>query len=217
MILEKTLDSVMKVKNKEAVFERDSFIFDKIQYSYPLLVGLYKVATECHNMLKVVDFGGALGTHYFQNKDFLNPITIKKWSVVEQEHYINVGNKKIADGILEFKKTIDEVEDANVLILSGVLQYLPNPYEWIDKFINKKYPYILIDRTAFSKENRNRLTLQKVPPVIYDASYPAWFFDETEFLKKFQNQYDILLDFENNIDVVHEIPSVYKGFLFKRK
>lgn len=216
-ILEKTLDSVLKVKNGEAVFERDSFIFDKIQYSYPLLSALFKIAVENNNELNIVDFGGALGSHYFQNKEFLKPVKIKNWSVVEQKHYIDIGNKKVADGILNFKSTIDDVDDADVLILSSVLQYLPNPYEWIDKFIQKGYKYILIDRTAFSNENRNRLTIQKVPPAIYEASYPAWFLDEKEVLSKFEHDYNTLLDFDVTIDCVPEIPSHYKGFLFKRK
>ena len=216
-ILEKTLESILKVKSGEAVFERDSFIFDKIQYSYPMLSALFKIAVENNNELNIVDFGGALGSHYFQNKEFLKPVKIKNWTVVEQKHYIDVGNEKVADGILNFKSSIDEIQDANTLILSGVLQYLPDPWEWIDKFIKKEYKYILIDRTAFSTEGRNRLTLQKVPPLIYEAEYPAWFLDEKELLSKFESDYEILLDFDVTIDLVPEIPSKYKGFLFKHK
>lgn len=216
-ILQKTLESTLKVKNKEAVFERDSYIFDRIQYSYPLLVALFKIAVENNNTLDIVDFGGALGSHYFQNKDFLKPICIKSWNVVEQGSYVEVGNEKIADNILHFYYSIDEIFNADVLILSSVIQYLEKPYEWLDRFISKNYKYILIDRTAFSTEQRNRLTLQIVPKEIYEASYPAWFLSEFEFLSKFKEKYDIMLDFENNIDIVNEIPSIYKGYLFKRK
>lgn len=216
-ILQKTLESTLKVKNKEAVFERDSYIFDRIQYSYPLLAALFKIAVENNNTLDIVDFGGAFGSHYFQNKDFLKPIYIKSWNVVEQGSYIEIGNEKIADNILHFYYSIDEIFNADVLILSSVIQYLEKPYEWLDKFISKNYKYILIDRTAFSTEQRNRLTLQIVPKEIYEASYPAWFLNEFEFLSKFKEKYDTILDFENNIDIVNEIPSIYKGYLFKRK
>lgn len=216
-ILQKTLESTLKVKNKQAVFERDSYICDKIQYSYPLLVALFKIATENNNTLNIVDFGGAFGSHYFQNKDFLKPIDIKAWSVVEQSDYIKIGNEKIADSTLHFYYSIDDITNADVLILSSVIQYLEKPYEWLDKFIAKNYKYIIIDRTGFSTEQRNRLTLQIVPKEIYEASYPAWFLNESEVLAKFKEKYDILLDFENNIDIVKEIPSIYKGFLFKRK
>lgn len=217
-ILEKTLDSVLKVKNGEAVFERDSFIFDKIIYSFPLLACLFKVGTENNNTLNVLDFGGALGSHYFQNKDFLSPIKIENWTVVEQPHYVNVGNEKVADEILNFKYSIDEVENANVLLLSSVLPYLPNPYEWIDKFIAKQIPYIIIDRTWFSKEHKNRLTIQKVPSKIYEAEYPCWFLNEEELLAKFKDSYDLIFDFKDSVDnVIKDIPSYNKGMFFRKK
>lgn len=215
-ILQKTLQSTLKVKNGEAVFERDSYIFDKIQYSYPLLSCLFKTAVESNNELNVLDFGGALGSHYFQNKEFLKPVKIKSWTVVEQPHYTEAGNKQIADKILNFKNSIDEVQDANVLLLSSVLQYLPDPYNWIEKFVQKGIKYIIIDRTAFSSENRDRLTVETVPPYIYEAKYPAWFLDEKKVLEKFKTKYDLILDFTSTIDFVNEIPSYYKGFLFKR-
>ncbi len=39
-IIQKVRNSLLKVKNGEAVYERDSVIFDEIQYSWPLLAGL---------------------------------------------------------------------------------------------------------------------------------------------------------------------------------
>lgn len=216
-ILQKTLESTLKVKNGEAVFERDSFIFDEIQYSWGLLASLFKVAVENGNSLKVLDFGGALGSHYFQNKKFLQPIKIKKWTVVEQKHYIDVGNKKIADGILSFAYSIEDVNNADVLILSAVLQYFPNPYEWLEKFIAKKIPYIVLDRTAFSTEGRDRLTLQKVLPEIYEAQYPAWFLDKSKVFSVIQKEYELIAEFQDTIDVIEEIPSEYKGALFRLK
>ncbi len=215
-ILEKTLESTSKVKSGEAVFERDSFIFDKVQYSCGLLACLFKVAIENDNKLRVLDFGGSLGSHYFQNKEFLKPIEIESWTVVEQEHYVKAGNEKIADDILHFANSIDDVQNSNVLVLSSVLQYLPNPYEWLERFINKGIDYIIVDRTAFSLEHKNRLTLQSVPPEIYDAKYPAWFLDEEKFLSLFNEKYELIMDFEDGIDKAEEIPSIYKGYFFKK-
>lgn len=215
-ILDTTLDSTLKVKSGEAVFERDSFIFDKVQYSWGLLASLFKIAVESNNKLRVLDFGGALGSHYFQNKEFLKPVEIEDWTVVEQEHYVNAGNEKIADNILHFANSIEDVQNSNVLILSSVLQYLPNPYEWLEKFINKGTDYIIVDRIAFSLEKRDRLTLQVVPPSIYDAKYPAWFLNEKKFLSYFENKYELIADFDVTIDKVDEIPSVYKGYFLKK-
>lgn len=216
-ILDKTLASTLKVKNGEAVFERDSYIFDKVQYSWPLLASLFKVAAENQNSLKVLDFGGALGSHYFQNRGFLKPVKIESWTVVEQPHYVKAGSEQVADGVLSFVESIDEVKNADVLILSSVLQYLKAPYEWLDKFIEKGIKYIIIDRTALSLEGRDRLTLQKVPPEIYEASYPAWFLDEKKLLSKFEEKYSLIRDFNVTIDSADGIPSTYKGYFFVRK
>lgn len=214
-ILEKTLESTLKVKNGEAVFERDSFIFDKIQYSFPLLTALMKVGIE-KGKLNVLDFGGALGSHYFQNKEFLHPLKIEKWTIVEQAHYVDLGKEKVADDILNFAHTIDEVNDANVMVVSSVIQYLPEPYVWLEKLINKGIEYVIIDRTAFSTENRDRLTLQVVPPSIYEAKYPAWFLNEEKFLKMFKDKYELIYDFDVTIDKVKEIPSQHRGYFFRK-
>ena len=73
-----------------------------------------------------------------------------------------------------------------------------------------------MDRTAFSLEHKNRLTLQSVPPEIYDAKYPAWFLDEEKFLSLFNEKYELIMDFEDGIDKAEEIPSIYKGYFFKK-
>ena len=214
-ILEKTLQSTLKVKNGEAVFERDSFIFSKIQYSFPLLACLFKVAAECNNTLSIIDFGGALGSHYFQNKEFLKPIDIKQWVVVEQPAYVKVGNEKIADDTLRFENSIWDIRGANLLLSSSTLQYMEDPYAQAQQFIDLGLEYILLDRIQLNIENKDRLTLQKVPPEIYDAQYPSWFLNEDKLLSVFADKYDLILDFDSTIDCAN-IPSKYKGYLFKK-
>jgi putative methyltransferase (TIGR04325 family) len=64
IILEKTRDALLKVKNGEAAYERDSVLFDEIQYAWPLLTSLMWVAAQAKGILNVLDFGGSLGTTY---------------------------------------------------------------------------------------------------------------------------------------------------------
>ena len=45
----------MKVKKGEAVYERDSMIFDQIEYSWPVLFGLMWAAAQNSGYLKVLD------------------------------------------------------------------------------------------------------------------------------------------------------------------
>ena len=126
-ILQKVRASLLKVKNKEAVFERDSVIFDKIQYSWPLLAGLMYACVKSKGELRVLDFGGSLGSTYFQNKKFLDEIDEVSWGIVEQKHFVDVGKKDFQDSRLKFYydiETCKKEQNPNILVLSSVLQYI---------------------------------------------------------------------------------------------
>src|SRR5690349_7306235 len=55
-ILEKIAEAALKVKRGEAVYERDSVVFNSIDYSWPLLAGLTWAAARHHGKLHVLDF-----------------------------------------------------------------------------------------------------------------------------------------------------------------
>src|ERR1700710_2101728 len=78
-ILEKVKQALIKVRNGEAVFERDSVLFSEIQYSWPLLSALLWIITINKGKLKVADFGGSLGSTYFQNRKFLLGASVLQW------------------------------------------------------------------------------------------------------------------------------------------
>lgn len=70
-ILDKCKRATLEVVNGNAVYERDSVLFDAIQYSWGLLAGLQYAAICTNNKLNVIDFGGSLGLTYHQNSNFL--------------------------------------------------------------------------------------------------------------------------------------------------
>jgi putative methyltransferase (TIGR04325 family) len=70
LILNKVKESMLKVKNGEAVYARDSFILDKKEYCFPILAILSKIAYKNKDSLNVLDFGGSLGSHYYQYQEF---------------------------------------------------------------------------------------------------------------------------------------------------
>lgn len=222
-ILEKCKTSLLKVKSGEAMYERDSVLFEKVQYSWPLLACLENVAISNKGCLHIIDFGGSLGSSFFQNKLFLQNVVSLKWYVVEQEHFVLCGKKEFEDENLKFEFTIDHVlsmDNINCLLISGVLQYLENPENWVKKLLGYNFDYIIIDRTSFI-ESSSRLTVQKVPEIIYRASYPCWFFNEKEFLGSFDKSYHLIADFESYADgkVLSEDQKLmyWKGFFLKKK
>lgn len=223
-ILKKVKASILKVKNGEAAFERDSVLFDKLDYSEPLVAIFKKIAAEKGNRLHVVDFGGSLGSSYFQNRNVLKELNRLDWSVVEQAHFVDCGIKFIQDDQLKFYYSIGEAlanNKADVLFLSSVVQYFEKPYELIKECLTYDFDYIVVDRTAFVETTQERITVQIVPESIYKASYPAWFFNEQKFVASFMEKYELLSEFDSKFDpkepLDDKVMSYRKGFLFKRK
>ncbi|HEY0030050.1 MAG TPA: methyltransferase, TIGR04325 family [Bacteroidia bacterium] len=223
-ILTKVKAAVLKVKFGEAVYERDSVLFDKIQYSQPLLDAFKLIAKEQQGNLNVIDFGGSLGSSYFQNRNLLSDLKSLQWNIVEQAHFVECGKKYIQDEQLKFYYTIDEAlkeNTAQVLFLSSVIPYFEFPYDLIDSCISYGFDYIVIDRTAFLESEKERITVQVVPETIYKASYPAWFFNERKFVNAFEKKYVLVNEFDSKFDpreqLQDKIWSYRKGFVFKRK
>ncbi|WP_159467821.1 methyltransferase, TIGR04325 family [Dyadobacter sp. 3J3] len=225
-ILDITKDSLLKIKNGEAVYERDSVLFDKKLYPYSVISALLYAAVECGGTLNVLDFGGSLGSTYYQVRDLIPPSVKLHWSVVEQEEYVTCGKDLFEDEILKFHYTIKESvtsKKANVLILSSVIQYLPNPHDFLDEIKEFGFKYIILDRTSFIKNDQSdRLTLQIVPAHIYEAQYPAWFFNEKRLMQHFDD-YQIKTEFESSVPgeqeiVIDSVKAGYdKGFFLIRK
>jgi putative methyltransferase (TIGR04325 family) len=183
-ILDKVLAATLKVKHGEALFERDSVLFDEIEYSWPVLSGLMWAAARNGGKLNVLDFGGALGSSYYQNRKFLQSLPEVKWNVVEQHHYVEAGRKHIEDGQLRFYKTIEEclIENhPNVILLSSVAQYLKSPSEIISSLKIESADCLIIDRTPFSDSKEDKIVIQNVPTSICKASYPMWIFSLSKF------------------------------------
>ena len=219
-IIKKVKESLLKVKSGEAVYERDSVLFDKIHYSWPLLAGFLWIASQKGNRLNLIDFGGSLGSSYFQNRKFLMNLKELKWNIVEQKKMVECGKKYFETDYLKFYFNLDDCikeQNPDAILLSSVIQYIEQPYDLLKKIIYYGVEFIIIDRTAFIKSDKDRLTVQKVSPKIYKASYPAWFFSETKFLKYFEGRYELIEEFEALGKDSANVPSRYKGFIFRRK
>ena len=221
MILEKTRAALLRVKNGEAAYERDSVTFATIDYEFPLLACLLRAATEHDNRLSVLDFGGSLGSTYFQCRGFLTSLKELRWSIVEQPAHVVCGQRDFANEQLRFYESVESclrVERPQVLLLSGVLQCLPKPYAVMEDLIAQAFDYIVVDRTAFLRGGRDRLTLEHVPAWIYPAVYPSWFLSEKRFLDFFAGKYELLASFRA-LDTTHPDggEADYKGFLFRRR
>lgn len=216
-IAQQVLESSRKVTTGEAIFERDSVCFFEENYRWPLLSCLLLIANNQKNQLSITDFGGALGSLYFQHRALLSSINQLNWSVVEQPHFVDMGQKEFQNEELNFHFTLAESiqsTSSNTVLLSSVLQYLEYPQELLKQIAEMRIHYILIDRTPFIDSDRDRLTVQSIPKNIYAASYPAWFFSAIKFDRLMQELgYQCICNFdcEDNVGI-----GTFKGFLFEK-
>ncbi len=217
-ILEKVVAAALTVKEGRAAYERDSVIFYEEKFYLPFVMAL-ESAQEGFPSLSIIDFGGSLGSTYYQHLKLFKEKPEIKWNIVEQAHYVEKGKDLFSSEQLNFYWKIDEIPlvKNELLTLLSVLPYLPLPWAFLDDVLKRRRPRsVFIDRTYFSYNDKDRITIQTVPPSIYRASYPCWFLSKTKLtnlLQKYGYEEVASFDCEGQSD----IPAAHKGFLFKLK
>lgn len=221
-IIDKTLQSALRVKNGQALFERDTVLFDKPDYNWPVLSILFYLSSVDNYSLNLIDFGGSLGSTYFQHLPMLKHLKKIKWNIVEQTKVADLGNKYFKNQNLAFFDDLDrcyQKAKSPVIYISGTIQYLQNPYEFINKIIKIGFEHIIFDRTTFIYSQSDKIFIQKVFPSIYRASYPIWFFNYNKFIKPFSSHYKIMAEFDSYADSSRKINNhhaYWRGIWFKK-
>jgi len=222
-ILAKVESAVTMVKSGMAVYERDSVIFKKPEYSWFMVSALLYIARRECDKLNVVDFGGSLGSTYFQNRLFLEDLLEVKWNIVEQGNFVESGRKNFSDDHLNFYYSIDESlkhENSTTIIFASSIQYVENPYSILEKLVSEySFEYIIFDRTTFGESAHDMVVLQKVPPQVYDASYPCWFLSKEKLIEFLSPKYELFVEADalGGEVVQHSVRGEYRGLFFKIK
>jgi putative methyltransferase (TIGR04325 family) len=220
MILERTRLALLKVLRGEAAYERDSVTFDTLELPGPLLECLHRVAAEHQGVLSVLDFGGSLGSTYFQCRSALQNLRQIEWSIVELPAHVACGQREFANETLKFYLTIEaclQERHPSVLLLSGVLQCLPDPWSFLRQAAAHGFDWIILDRTPFIPADRDRLTVEVVHPRIYPASYPAWFFSRPRLAANLPPGWRIEVEFDAiDRQLLDGVELVFKGLALRR-
>jgi putative methyltransferase (TIGR04325 family) len=215
--------AMRKVRDGEAVYERDSVIFDEIEYFFSTLAALLLIASRNGNRLSVLDFGGALGSSYYQNRKMLSHLPDLSWHVVEQGHFVTAGQGEFQNDQLRFFPTIAASVVAcrpDVVLLSSVLQYLEKPLSLLAEVAALSPDYILVDRTPVMDKGREHIVVQTVPPSIYPASYACRLFQSGAIEAALAPAYRPLYSFEAHVGSVIPLDdgiARYRGALFQRQ
>lgn len=112
----------------------------------------------------VLDFGGGLGVGYFRVSSVV-PSAIASWRVIEKAHVVDHGNRHLSDDKLSFWRSLPEATDKwqpDIVIASGVLEYLPDRYDVLSRLAGLKPNKIIIDRSPIGETER--FMIQRVSP-----------------------------------------------------
>lgn len=219
VILDRVRRSLAEVRDGRAAFERDGCTFDRIHHSHPLLAALLYGAALRNNTLDVLDFGGSLGSSYFQCRKFLAPVSRVRWTVVEQPAFSEVGRREFQTDQLRFSDLQTALaEGPRVLLLLSVLQFLPDPAAIVAELRTCDYDAIVVDRTPMWR-HPTRITVQHVPAEIYGTPvrYPARIFSRDELVDLFDG-YELASEFETADGPVWSGTQTgwHGGFIFTR-
>lgn len=198
-ITRKVYEAEIRVRQGKAADARDGVSFNTVQFSLPVMAALGRIACVCGRPLRVLDFGGAFGGLYRQYKAFGLPAGVS-WTVIEQPSLVSAGRETFESEELHFCVSIEEAlagEPPDVILLSSVLQYLERPDEIIRAVSAARMAHVVIDRTPFFDAEQDLLTVQRVPPEIYDASYPCWIFSRSRLLRALAPNYRLVSAFTN--------------------
>ena len=200
VILERMIKATEDVLRSDGRwYDRDSVVFTEPITPFPLLAFLLLAAGRTDGRFTVLDFGGGFGSTYRQCQPFLGHLSHLRWNIVEQENVVAAGNQRFATDTLRFHASIDEVaseRSPDVVIFSGVLQYLDDPYGALASAVACSPSMIVIDRNPFWDGDDDMFSLQIVSDEIFPARLPFRIFGRDSMEKVVGQVYRKLAAFD---------------------
>jgi putative methyltransferase (TIGR04325 family) len=120
-----------------------------------------KRALGTTSISRVVDWGGGCGA--------LNLLFVDQydeeldWTIIETEAMIKAAHAFDLDNFIEFKNSYDllDTQDNSMIVAQGVWQYLPDPIEMLNNWLNSDSKSIYFGRTAFLRGEKKVVSYQK--------------------------------------------------------
>ena len=198
-ILDKVVRATRDVRDGRAQFERDGVTFQAPNINSRLVAALLRAVALNSGRLHVIDFGGSLGSTWWQHRQWLDGLDRLSWEVVEQAHFVEAGKREFEVGPLRFRNSLAECSAApgeSIIVLSIVLNYLEDPWQLLQQMSACGLRSIFLDRTGLVENRQTQLAVQHVPRSIYDGSYPCWLFNREDLLRGFEHAYSLKCEWE---------------------
>jgi putative methyltransferase (TIGR04325 family) len=196
ILTELALAAALKVKDGTAAFERDSRPHNRIIYSPTILTALLLAAAR-HRRLNVVDFGGALGSNYYQHLKLIRalPDLPVSWNVVERPALAKLGVEQFQNSELRFHDDLAALRlDQAVLMFTGSLQYVAGAFGLLENAV-RDFDIIALDRLYVSPAADHAPYVQHLDPRRFGAvTLPMWCFAKAALIAWFEARSFVLVE-----------------------
>lgn len=184
---------------------------------YPVLFWLAKLLPRSK---AVFDWGGSVGLKYFAFRPYLDYAVDLVWLVGEVPAVVDLGReiaRSESAAALRFTTDFEGLADADILLASGVLQFIDDPLAGLRA--QRRLPRHLIVNKTPVYERPAAVTLHNMGT----AFCPYHLFNRTEFMESFEALGYRLVDKWRSPGVGCQIPfhpehsiGAYSGFYFRR-
>ena len=185
--------------------------------------------------LRVLDFGGACGAHYFLMRALFPPARVAfRWHVVETQTMARRA-RELEDAELRFfdslPKAVAALGPIDVVFASGALQCVPDPYQCLADLLACGGRYLALTRVGCTRKgepliiiHHSRLSENGPGPMPADladgiASYPFTFPVAGVVESLITSRYTVLLETkdESGCFPVNNEPLIGRGYVAERR
>jgi putative methyltransferase (TIGR04325 family) len=166
-----------------------------------LQLGLsHALASAPGGELRVLDFGGAAGTHYFEVVRWRErtgwPPGRLRWHVCETPTMAAAAQPALGSEELSFHASLDELEDGalDLIYVSGSIQYVPDSEAVWDRLAALPHGWLVLNRTPFVPTRSDLFAVQRVQvPGGRPTSYPGRFLAEAPWLQRIARTHELIV------------------------
>jgi len=169
-----------------------------------------------------LDFGGSLGTAFFQHRRLLERFIGVDWRVVEQDHFVEVGRREMEVEGLSFFYTVREATKntrPSVSYVGSSIQYVEEPMKTLEEISSVTSQFLILDRIPLHRDT-SRTLRQVVGRHPYDASYPMHVLAQIEIEQMISEHWLLLSSYDcigGKNKTLEGLEFEWRGLVFVRR
>lgn len=162
--------------------------------------------------IRVCDVGGGLGGVHSALTGMLGDRLLLDWDIVETPALARIGNERFAGPDLRFYDSLDALDgrEHDIIIASGVLQYLSDPAVTFARLARRPHHHLLLNRFPIRHApagiHRDICTIQDLAALLPGVSVPHWCFSKDNWRNLMKNSHTCIMQWDDGFDGRHPLP-----------